>query len=98
MPFNSLAFMVFLPIVFVGYWLIASPKGEGFVSPVRLRLQNLFVVFASYVFYAWWDWKFLLLIAFASLWAWMSGLAVARLSYTPARYGGGGNRCPFPCR
>jgi len=76
--FNSLAFLAFLPIVFAGYWLIASPKGEDFVTPRRLRLQNLFVVLASYVFYGWWDWKFLLLITFTSLWAWGSGLALVR--------------------
>jgi len=76
--FNSLAFLAFLPTVFAAYWLIASPKGEGFVSPTRLNLQNLFVVAASYVFYGWWDWKFLLLITFTSLWAWASGLAIGR--------------------
>ena len=76
--FNSLAFLAFLPTVFAVYWLIASPKGDGFVSPSRLHLQNLFVVAASYVFYGWWDWKFLLLITFTSLWAWASGLAIER--------------------
>ena len=76
--FNSLAFLAFLPTVFAVYWLVASPKGDGFVSPTRLHLQNLFVVAASYVFYGWWDWKFLLLITFTSLWAWASGLAIER--------------------
>ena len=40
------------------------------------HLQNLFVVAASYVFYGWWDWKFLLLITFTSVWAWASGIAL----------------------
>ena len=78
MLFNSFAFLLFLPTVFAVYWLIAPPKGGAAVSSVRLQLQNLFVVAASYVFYGWWDWKFLLLISFISLWAWVSGLAMER--------------------
>jgi hypothetical protein len=54
MLFNSFAFAVFLPAVFLLYW---------FVFNRNLRLQNLFVLVASYVFYGWWDWRFLLLIA-----------------------------------
>ena len=67
MLFNSLSFAIFLPLVFGLYWLIGGK---------RLYLQNIFVVVASYVFYGWWDWKFLLLITFTSLWAWGSGLAL----------------------
>ena len=58
------------------------------------HLQNLFIVAASYVFYGWWDWKFLLLITFTSLWAWASGLAIARLANTPRGYRGGGHYTP----
>ena len=64
MLFNSLEFLIFLPIVFTGYWLLAR----------HLKLQNLFVVVASYVFYGWWDWRFLILIAFTSLWSFAFGL------------------------
>ena len=79
MLFNSLAFMLFLPIVFAGYWLIYYPKAGQAVSQRRLWLQNFFVVIASYVFYGWWDWRFLLLISFTSLWAWGSSLALGNL-------------------
>lgn len=41
MIFNSIEFLVFLPIVFVLYW---------FVFKKNLRLQNFFVVAASYFF------------------------------------------------
>lgn len=78
MLFNSLAFLMFLPVVFAGYWLLYYPKLDEPVSRIRLWLQNFFVVVASYVFYGWWNWKFLLLISFTSLWAWASGLALAR--------------------
>jgi len=57
MLFNSLEFAFFLPIVFAIYWIIN--KGS-------LKLQNLLLLVASYFFYGWWDWKFLLLILFSS--------------------------------
>ncbi len=69
MLFNSIEFAIFLPVVFLLYW---------FVFGRNLRLQNLFVVVASYVFYGWWDWRFLLLIAFTSLCSWGSGLLIER--------------------
>ncbi|WP_405606327.1 MBOAT family O-acyltransferase [Polaribacter sp. Asnod1-A03] len=58
MIFNSLDFAVFLPIVFVLYW---------FVFNKNLKLQNLLIVAASYLFYGWWDWRFLSLILFSSI-------------------------------
>ena len=57
MLFNSLDFAIFLPIVFIGYW---------FVFNRNLRLQNVFLLLASYYFYACWDWRFLSLIAFST--------------------------------
>jgi len=76
MLFNSIQFAVFLPIVFLLYWFVF----DRFISKSehQLRLQNAFVVVASYVFYGWWDWRFLLLIAFTSLCSWGSGLLIGR--------------------
>lgn len=65
MLFNSITFAFFLPIVFLLYWFVVNRN---------LRLQNLFIVVASYVFYGWWDWRFLLLIAFTSICSYSSGL------------------------
>ena len=64
MLFNSFDFLIFLPVVFAGYWLLDR----------HLRLQNLLIVVASYVFYGWWDARFLVLIAFTSLWSYLFGL------------------------
>ena len=64
MLFKSFEFLVFLPIVFLLYWFVFRSR----------RWQNLLVVIASYVFYGWWDWRFLLLIAFTSLCSYGSGL------------------------
>ena len=69
MLFNSFEFALFLPVVFLLYW---------FVFNRSLRAQNLFVVGASYLFYGWWNWRFLLLIAFTSLCSYASGLLINR--------------------
>jgi len=69
MIFNSIEFLIFLPIVFAGYWLLKD----------RLKLQNAFVVIASYFFYGWWDWRFLILIAFTSLCSYASGRLIERV-------------------
>ncbi|MBR1765523.1 MAG: MBOAT family protein [Bacteroidales bacterium] len=66
MLFTSTEFMVFLPVVFALYWLLRH----------RLRWQNLLVVAASYLFYGWWDWRFLLLIAFTTACSYASGLLI----------------------
>ncbi len=58
MLFNSIDFAVFLPIVFILYW---------FVLNRNLKVQNMLIVVASYVFYGWWDWRFLALIFFSTL-------------------------------
>lgn len=58
MLFNSIDFAIFLPIVFLLYW---------FVTNKNLKLQNLLIVAASYVFYGWWDWRFLSLIVFSTV-------------------------------
>ena len=58
MLFNSLDFAIFLPIVFLLYW---------FVVQKNLKFQNALVVVASYVFYGWWDFRFLSLIIFSTV-------------------------------
>lgn len=76
MLFNSIEFLIFLPVVFLLYWFVF----DRFISKSKwqLRLQNAFVVVASYVFYGWWDWRFLLLIAFTSLCSWLSGILMQK--------------------
>ena len=76
MLFNSFEFAIFLPIVFLLYWFVfdyALSKCKH-----QLLLQNLFVVVASYIFYGWWDWRFLILIAITTLCSFASGLMISR--------------------
>jgi D-alanyl-lipoteichoic acid acyltransferase DltB (MBOAT superfamily) len=58
MLFNSIDFAIFLPIVFILYWFVANKS---------LKLQNFLIVAASYLFYGWWDWRFLSLILFSTI-------------------------------
>lgn len=57
MFFNSIEFAIFLPSTFLIYWLLDRHS---------LKLQNLFLLAASYLFYGWWDWRFLTLIVVSS--------------------------------
>ena len=58
MLFNSIDFAIFFPIVFILYW---------FATNSNLKLQNFLIVAASYLFYGWWDWRFLSLILFSTV-------------------------------
>jgi len=66
--FNSIEFLAFLPIVFLLYW---------FVFNKSLRWQNVLVLIASYFFYGWWSWKFMLLLALSTLLDYLYGFWVA---------------------
>ncbi|MBR6882521.1 MAG: MBOAT family protein, partial [Bacteroidales bacterium] len=76
MLFNSIEFAIFLPIVFLLYW---------FVFQKNLKLQNLFVVVVSYIFYGWWDWRFLFLIAFTSACSFFAGLLIDKYREAPGK-------------
>ncbi len=56
MLFNSLEYLLFLPIVFIIYWLLKN----------SYKKQNILLLISSYVFYGWWDYRFLSLIIFSS--------------------------------
>ena len=69
MLFNTIDFGIFLPIVLLLYWLVFRHS---------LPLQNLFLVIVSYIFYAFWDWRFLSLIFISSLVDFTAGRALAK--------------------
>lgn len=52
MTFSSIAFFLFFPLFFVGYWVLGK----------RLHWQNLFTLAGSLFFYGYWDWRYLLLL------------------------------------
>lgn len=63
MLFNSIEYIVFFPLVFSLYWLLQKCP----------NWQNVFLLGASYIFYAWWDWRFLGLLVGMSLISWLAG-------------------------
>lgn len=67
MLFNSFEFFIFLPVVFVTYWLVQKK---------HLMIQNALILLASYVFYGWWDYRFLSLIALSTLVDYFVGLGI----------------------
>lgn len=66
MLFNSFEYLLFLPIVFCLYWFVFK----------QLKLQNILIIVASYIFYGLWDWRFLFLIAFTTLCSYAAGIAI----------------------
>lgn len=76
MLFNSIEFAIFLPIVFGLYWSI--PKEYH-------NFRNVLILAASYLFYGWWDWRFLGLIAFSSIVDFYVGRQMDQSSNTSSR-------------
>ncbi len=71
MTFDSLAFAVFFPVVLLVYYCLSYRK------------QNLFLLVASYVFYGWWDWRFLSLLLISTIIDYFCGWALE--SFPPSK-------------
>ena len=69
MFFNSIDFAIFLPVIFILYWFVANKN---------LKLQNFLIVVASYIFYGWWDWRFLSLIIFSTIIDYLIGISLSK--------------------
>jgi len=64
MLFNSIEFVVFFIVVY-GLYLVLSH-----------RAQNVLILLASYLFYGWWDWRFLSLIWLSTTVDYLAGLGM----------------------
>jgi D-alanyl-lipoteichoic acid acyltransferase DltB (MBOAT superfamily) len=69
MLFNSIEFLLFLPLVFILYW---------FVFNKNLKIQNLLILVSSYIFYSWWDYRFLSLILLSTTVDYIIGLNIPK--------------------
>jgi alginate O-acetyltransferase complex protein AlgI len=76
MLFNTVSFAIFLPLVFLLYWAWANKD---------VRTRNIAIIFASYVFYGWWDWRFLGLIAASSAIDFLVGIQLGKIDDTKKR-------------
>jgi len=70
MLFNSIEFILFFPLVFLVYWYLLGNN---------IKLKNAFLLLASYIFYGWWDYRFLALIATSSLVDYLCALGMERV-------------------
>jgi len=68
MLFNSFEYLIFLPLVFIFYWKVLNKN---------LKVQNFFILSVSYLFYGWWDWRFLFLLCFSSLIDFFIGILIS---------------------
>ena len=68
MLFNSIDFAIFMPIIFLIYWALGK----------NIKIQNFFLLAASYFFYAWWDWHYLSLILICSLTNYSAGILMMK--------------------
>jgi len=68
MLFNSIDFAIFLPIVFMLYWFVNR----------SISSRNFLIVVSSYVFYGYWDWRFLSLILFSTIVYFVVGLGISK--------------------
>ena len=68
MLFNSFEFLFFLPIVFTLYWFVFK----------KIQSQNSLILIASYIFYGWWDWKFLGLIFLSTIIDYTIGILLSK--------------------
>ncbi|KAA6301607.1 MAG: Peptidoglycan O-acetyltransferase [Candidatus Ordinivivax streblomastigis] len=75
MLFNSMAFAVFLPIVFLLYWSISK----------NVKAQNVFLLAVSYFFYGWWDWRYLSLVLLCSVINYFAGILMMKTNVQKRR-------------
>ena len=71
MLFNSIEFLLFLPTIFFLYW---------FVFNKNLKYQNTLILVSSYLFYGWWDYRFLSLIFLSTIVDYVIGLSISNQS------------------
>lgn len=71
MLFNSIEFLIFLPTVFILYWFIFNN---------RLSTQNILILVSSYLFYGWWDFRFLSLILLSTIVDYIVGYNIPKQS------------------
>ena len=70
MLFNSVTFLLFFIVFFILYWAVNNK--------LNVTARNAFTIVSSYLFYGWWDWRFLSLIAFSSAVDFSIGLALKK--------------------
>ncbi|NCT18773.1 MAG: membrane-bound O-acyltransferase family protein [Flavobacteriaceae bacterium CG_4_9_14_0_8_um_filter_34_30] len=76
MLFNTVDFAIFFPLVLLLYWTVFKKN---------ITLQNSFLIVVSYLFYSFWDWRFLSLIFMSSLLDFIVGYYLGKTSNNQKR-------------
>lgn len=69
MLFNSIEFLLFFLTIFLFYWFVVNKNTKA---------QNILLLIASYVFYGWWDWRFLCLLVSLSIANYFLGIGIEK--------------------
>ena len=67
MSFNSIDFLIFLPVVVLGYFIIPG------------KLKNMWLLIASYYFYMCWNARYVLLVLTSTVVTYFSGLIIEKI-------------------
>ena len=76
MLFNTFDFLIFFLLFFGVYWWLLDKN---------LKHQNFFLLVASYVFYGWWDWRFLSLIFLTTLTSYVAAQVIEDKNHSKKR-------------
>ena len=71
MLFNSIEYLIFIFIFFITYWFVVNRN---------LKFQNLLILLSSYIFYGWWDYRFLSLIFLSTIVDYFIGINIPKSS------------------
>lgn len=69
MLFNSFNYLLFLPITVSLCWFLLSKN---------VKIQNLFLLTASYIFYGYWNWRYLSLVILCSTVNYIAGILLIK--------------------
>ena len=75
--------MLFPTVTFAVFFMVVLPTSWALMS--RPRLWRIFIVAASYVFYGWWDWRFVFLLAASTVVNHVVAVAIYRSTATRSR-------------
>jgi alginate O-acetyltransferase complex protein AlgI len=75
MLFPTIDFLIFFLLVFPATWVLNSAN----------TLKKIFLILCSYVFYSFWDWHFMPILIFSSLFNFGIGLCIGRAAFSAFR-------------
>ena len=75
--------MIFPTATFTIFFLIVLPL--SWLAMADMRRWRVFIIVASYIFYGWWDWHFIFLLAGSTLWTQLFAVQIHKTSVRSRR-------------